>query len=66
MDYRIDSIIEYAGGANGRIVRVTYASRDIKDGDPGFDGVIVVDNGSDRVGDPVWGYDDQVKRVIQF
>lgn len=66
MDYRIGSIIEYTGGAHGRIVRVTYVSRDIKGGDPGFTGVVVVDNGSDRAGDSVWGYDDQVKRVIQL
>jgi hypothetical protein len=64
MDYREGSVIEYtAFGGLKRIVLVTEKSDDVKNGRPGFDGK---EQGSDSDSDGVWGYDDQISRVIKY
>ena len=51
---RVGEIITYRLGSGSlRTVTVSYVSNDIKDGVPGFDG-----HGS--LGDPFWGYDNQI------
>ena len=59
MDYSVgDTIVYYTFGGLYRTVVVTYRDEDIKNGHPGFDGVMV-DTGED-----VWGYDDQIVEVL--
>lgn len=59
--YDVGSIIFYdAFGGTCRKVRVTLRDENIKNGRPGFDGVIV---GGPDEGLTVWGYDDQITRV---
>jgi len=60
--YKVGSVIEYQpfGGGIRRVV-VTDKDSNIKNGRPGFDGRIAGDD------DPiasVWGYDDQITRVV--
>lgn len=61
-DYQVGSIIEYQN-FGGKTVRVRVIDRDpdVKDGRPGFDGEVT--GGPDK-GVTVWGYDEQVTRVI--
>ncbi len=62
MKYRIGSIIEYKTyGGELRRVRVTARDPDIKHGCAGFDAVVL--GKSEEVGG-VWGYDDQITRVV--
>ena len=60
MNYRVGSIIEYKTFTGElRRVRVTEKVAKIKNGFDGFDAVVV--------GEPentVWGYDDQITRVV--
>jgi hypothetical protein len=60
MNYSNGSIIEYRTwtGEVRRIV-VTEKLDDVKNGRSGFDGVLVDDTGFE-----VWGYDDQIIRVV--
>lgn len=65
----VGDIITYeAFGGVRRTVRVTSHESDIKNGRPGFDGVLVTQDGTPIQGDPfggeVWGYDDQITGVI--
>jgi len=63
-DIREGSIIEYtAFGGERRQVEVECVDQDIKNGRAGFDGFVA--GGRDR-DDGVWGYADQVDRVIKF
>lgn len=63
MEYNIgDTVVYRTFGGDKRTVRVTFKSDDIKNGRPGFDGVVV----SSTAGLPdtrVWGYDDQITEV---
>lgn len=64
MDYRENSIIEYSPfGGGTRRVRVTNVEDEVKNGMPGFDGDLL--DGEIVVGQ-VWGYSDQVTRVVTF
>ena len=59
MKYRIGSIIEYKTyGGELRRVRVTAKDPDIKHGCSGFDAVELTNDLE------VWGYDDQITRVV--
>ena len=59
MKYRIGSIIEYKSTCGqARRVRVTEKLADVKHGCSGFDAVTLTD------GFEVWGYDDQITRVV--
>ena len=62
MNYRIGSIIEYKSTCNQlRIVRVSDKLVDVKHGYSGFDAVIL---GKSEDDGGVWGYDDQIIRVV--
>lgn len=51
--------VEYATFGGGiRVVAVTHVLKDVKNGYPGFDGVIV---GTED--ETVWGYADQILKV---
>jgi len=66
VDYAEGSVIEYVSfeGARRR-VKVDIVDPAIKNGRPGFDGVIVRSPAGDlRAGEPVWGYDSQITEVI--
>ena len=60
MKYSEGSIIDYQTWT-GEIRRVIVTNRedDIKNGRSGFDGVLVGDTGN-----AVWGYDDQIVRIV--
>lgn len=54
-------LVEYTPfGGGRRLVRVMTVEEDIKNGRPGFDGVIV--DGAER-GTEVWGYVDQITGI---
>ena len=56
--------IEYATFGGGiRVVEVTQALENVKNGYPGFDGVIVDTANETEVGEKVWGYADQILKV---
>ena len=60
MNYSNGSIIEYrTWGGEIRRILVTDKLKDVKNGRSGFDGVLVNDTAYE-----VWGYDDQIIRVI--
>jgi len=62
--YGEGDLIEYQTfGGGTRIVRVEAREEDIKNGSPGFDGIVV--GGSAEYGASVWGYDDQITRVVE-
>jgi hypothetical protein len=67
MDYSVGDTIEYRDFlGDRRQVRVTERHGDIKNGRPGFDGVVVGPScGGDgpQDGQTVWGYDDQITSV---
>ena len=68
LDYGEGSIIIYSPfGGGTRRVRVECRESDIKNGRPGFDGVLVSQTDGDATedGDGVWGYDDQIIRVVK-
>lgn len=56
MDYKIGDIIVYGH----RVVLVDEKDSDIKNGQPGFGGIVV--EGPD-LGMSVWGYDSQIDSV---
>jgi len=60
-DYTVGSVIEYASFGPLRRVKVVAVDPDVKNGRPGFDGTIV---SGPEDGQPAWGYDSQVTRVI--
>lgn len=61
--YTAGSVIEYTPfGGGTRRVRVAGTDSDIKNGRPGFDGVLV--NAGDVTGMEVWGYDSQITRIL--
>lgn len=61
MNYKVGSIIEYETFTGQvRRVKVTGKDSDIKNGRPGFDGVIQGNGMS------VWGYDSQITRVLEY
>lgn len=59
MDYTIGDIVYYRSGVM-RDVLVDEKDEDIKNGRPGFGGI--VQSGPDK-GMNVWGYDSQIERV---
>lgn len=60
MDYNIgDKVVYWSGGF--RVVLVDEKDEDIKNGRPGFGGTVV---GGPDDGMSVWGYDQQIERVI--
>lgn len=63
-NYEVGDIIEYnAFGGELRRVLVESKSENIKNDRPGFDGVLVAAPEDDQWRD-VWGYDDQIVRVV--
>jgi len=64
-DYEVGSVIEYrAFGGELRRVRVTEKEANIKNGRAGFDGELL--NGAPPSEEwSVWGYDDQIVRVVE-
>lgn len=66
MNYSVGNTIKYQTFCiYHRVVRVTAKEDDIKNGKPGFDGVLISsDNPSDTVGSSVWGYDSQIVEVV--
>jgi hypothetical protein len=67
--YRVGSVIEYiAFGGETRRVRISERFDDIKNGRPGFDGELV--GIATETDDPdellVWGYDNQILRVVKL
>lgn len=65
MDYKVGSILIYTCfGGGKRRVRVTEKDSNIKNGRPGFGGVVLNDGGEAGMG--CWGYDDQIDSVEEF
>jgi hypothetical protein len=63
-DYAVGSIIQYrAFGGVFRIVRVTEKEADVKNGEPGFCGVVIEGDESDQ---DIWGYDSQITRIVDL
>jgi hypothetical protein len=63
MDYKVgDEIVYETFLGNRRRVLVTDREDDIKNGRPGFDGVI---RSGGEAGEEVWGYDDQIISVAR-
>lgn len=61
MCYRVNDVIQYTTFTGGvRYVRITAWEDDVKNGRPGFDGIVV--NGPEQ-GVTVWGYADQIDRL---
>ena len=60
--YDVGDVIEYWTGSTRRVL-VEYREEDVKNGYPGFGGTCI-EGGSD-VGMSVWGYDDQITRVVR-
>lgn len=63
-DLSVGDVIEYAAfGGEKRIVRIEHLEEDVKNGLPGFDGVQI----DMPIGDDwkVWGYCDQILRIIR-
>jgi hypothetical protein len=60
-----DLVIYRPFGGGTRRVKITAKYDDIKNGRPGFDGVLVDDAGALGGNDAlsVWGYDDQIVEV---
>ena len=69
IDYEVGDVIEYdvlSESGENRVVEITDKFENIKNGRPGFDGVVVEpEDDNIEVGDRVWGYDDRVIRVIE-
>jgi hypothetical protein len=64
-DYTEGSIIEYRTFTGGiRRVEVLERCDDVKNGRPGFDGFEVQRSPADDT-TGVWGYDDQITRVVR-
>jgi hypothetical protein len=56
--YKVGDTITYLTyGGTRRKIKVIGVEEDIKNGEPGFDGVVL--EGPEK-GDEVWGYDDQI------
>lgn len=76
--YRIGSVIEYQTfGGTTRTVLVEEKEDDIKNGRPGFDGKLLpfselelldedADDSAVGFGRQVWGYDNQITKVIKY
>jgi hypothetical protein len=76
-DYAEDSVIVYSpfGGAD-RVVRVTEKSDNIKNGAPGFSGILLDTETLEPIPaaewerysrfSMVWGYDDQITKVLEL
>tara|TARA_Y100000296_G_scaffold78313_1_gene100867 strand:- start:300 stop:506 length:207 start_codon:yes stop_codon:yes gene_type:complete len=65
LNYTVGSIIDYRAFGERKLRRIVVEVRenDIKNGRPGFDGYLL---GKDPDGGGVWGYDDQIVRVVEF
>ena len=60
LNYRVGSTTKYrAFGGEVRTVVVESKEADIKNGRPGFDGMV-------HPGEWCWGYDDQIISVVKF
>ena len=59
-DYEMGDTVEYCGNGGRRIVTVTGKYEDIKDGRPGFDGIL---DGTDN--ECYWGYDADITRIVR-
>lgn len=67
MNFQIDSVIEYRTISDSRRTVVVTHTGDRKDGYEVFSGRIVSSTSPhDAVGDNVWGYVDDVVRVVSF
>ena len=61
--YKIGDTVRYETFTGSlRTVRVTAKLDDVKNGRPGFDGVLL-GSSQDKGLNEVWGYDDQIIRV---
>ena len=67
MDYNVgDVVAQTPFGGGVRYVRVTSKDQNIKNGRPGFDGILVYRDGTPVESEyGVWGYDDQITEVIK-
>ena len=68
MDYNVGDIVAQKTTLGGiRYVRVTEKILNIKNGLPGFDGDLVLRDGTpvETEFDGVWGYDNQITEVIK-
>ena len=63
--YKVGDLITYTiFGGGSRTIKVTSKEKDVKDGRPGFTGVIVSSSDkNDTRGNNVWGYDYQIKKT---
>lgn len=67
MEYKVgDVIAQQSFGGGVRYVLVETKEEDVKNGRPGFDGILVTSDGTPIEGEftGVWGYDSQIMDVI--
>lgn len=65
--YNVNDVVEqYIGSEDSRLVRVTEKKTPIKNGRPGFYGVIVNRRGDQIELGQCWGYDDDILDVRPF
>lgn len=66
--YKVGDVIWQEIGPWSRHVLVTKRAANIKNGRPGFDGLLCDSHGNvcgDRFGPGVWGYDYEVAKVVK-
>lgn len=64
-EYEVGDVVEYRPFGGGlRAVRVCDKDSDIKNGRPGFDGYLLDEEGDEFKEATVWGYDEQIVRVL--
>jgi len=64
-----DIILQQSWSFGQRYIRIINKDADIKNGTPGFDGVLCNKSGAevnqdDKYGNKVWGYDHQILKVV--
>ena len=66
--YSVGDIVQQSSPTSGyRFIKVTKREKDIKNGRAGFDGLHCDREGNiiqGRFGPHVWGYDDQIRKVV--
>jgi len=65
-----DIILQQSWTSGQRLIRITNKSSDIKNGEAGFDGIVCDKDGKEVDTKPsswnkVWGYDDQIIKVVK-
>ena len=64
MKYKIGSIVEFENVKNEIcVIQITDKHKDISKNQSGFDGVLLNNSSKKAL---LWGFDNQIKRVLKF